>query len=232
MLLDPEIKAQLAQYLELMEGDVLIKVSAGSDDVSRDMLSLLDELAAMSPRIKVEKAELPRTPSFSLSRGGGEDTGVIFAGVPLGHEFSSFVLALLQASGRPPKVDQKIIDQIKAIEGEHRFETFVSLSCHNCPEVVQALNLMSILNPGISHTMIDGAVFKEEAEQRGVMAVPTVFLNGEEFGGGRMSVEEILAKLGSAPGAEDLAAKEPFDVLVIGGGPAGAEGAPPDGDRG
>lgn len=224
MILDPEIKSQLAQYLEMMEGDVLLKVSAGSDDVSRDMLSFVDELAAMSPRIKVEKAELPRTPSFSVNR-IGEDTGVAFAGIPLGHEFTSLVLALLQVSGRPPKVEQELIDQIKAIEGEYRFETFVSLSCHNCPDVVQALNLMSILNPGISHTMIDGAVFKEEAEQRGVMAVPTVFLNGEEFGGGRMSLEEILAKLGAAPDASDLANKEPFDVLVIGGGPAGASAA-------
>lgn len=224
MVLDPEIKSQLAQYLEMMEGDVLLKVSAGSDDISRDMLRLMDELTAMSPRIKVERTELDRTPSFSVNR-IGEDTGITFAGIPLGHEFTSLVLALLQVSGRPPKVDQKVIDQIKAIEGEYRFETFVSLSCHNCPDVVQALNVMSVLNPGISHTMIDGAVFKEEAEKRGVMAVPTVFLNGEEFGGGRMSLEEILAKLGSGPDASELADKEPFDVLVIGGGPAGASAA-------
>ncbi|HWO96288.1 MAG TPA: thioredoxin family protein, partial [Bacillus sp. (in: firmicutes)] len=213
MILDADIKAQLAQYLQMMEGDVLLKVSAGSDDVSRDMLLLVDELSTMSPHIKVEKTELQRTPSFSVNR-IGEDTGVTFAGIPLGHEFTSLVLALLQVSGRAPKVDQKVIDQIKSIKGDYHFESYISLTCHNCPDVVQALNLMSILNPGISHTMIDGAAFKEEVESKGIMAVPTVFLNGESFGSGRMSIEEILAKMGSTPDAAEFADKEPFDVLV------------------
>ncbi|EPZ52563.1 alkyl hydroperoxide reductase subunit F [Alicyclobacillus acidoterrestris] len=224
MVLDAEIKEQLKQYLQLMKCDVLLKVSAGSDDVSSDMLALVNELASMSPRIRVEETSLPRTPSFSVNR-VGEDTGVTFAGIPLGHEFTSLVLALLQVSGRAPKLDQNVIDQIKNIRGEYHFETFVSLSCHNCPDVVQALNVMSILNPGITHTMIDGAAFKAEAESKNIMAVPTVFLNGEEFSSGRMSVEEILAKLGSAPDAADLADKEPYDVLVVGGGPAGASAA-------
>lgn len=225
MLLDAEIKAQLAQYLQLMEGDVLLKVSEGTGDVSRDMLLLVDELATMSPiHIKVEKTKLERSPSFSVNR-IGEDTGITFAGVPLGHEFTSLVLALLQVSGRAPKADQKVIDQIKGIKGEFHFETYVSLSCHNCPDVVQALNLMSVLNPGISHTMIDGAAFKEEVEGKNIMAVPTVFLNGEPFGSGRMSLEEILSKMGNAPDASDFADKEPFDVLVVGGGPAGASAA-------
>ncbi|MFB5281071.1 alkyl hydroperoxide reductase subunit F [Peribacillus sp. Hz7] len=224
MLLDADIKAQLAQYLQLMEGDVLLKVSAESDDVSRDMLTLVDELATMSPNIKVEKTPLQRTPSFSVNR-IGEDTGVTFAGIPLGHEFTSLVLALLQVSGRAPKVDQKVIDQVKSIKGEYHFESYISLSCHNCPDVVQALNLMSILNPGITHTMIDGAAFKEEVESKNIMAVPTVFLNGESFGSGRMTLEEILAKMGSTPDASEFADKDPFDVLVVGGGPAGASAA-------
>ena len=224
MILDADIKAQLAQYLQMMEGDVLLKVSAGSDDVSKDMLALVDELATMSSRIKVEKTELPKTPSFSVNR-IGEDTGVTFAGIPLGHEFTSLVLALLQVSGRAPKVDQSVIDQVKNIKGEYHFESYISLTCHNCPDVVQALNLMSILNPGISHTMIDGAAFKDEVESRGIMAVPTVFLNGETFGSGRMTIEEILAKVGSAPDASEFEGKEPFDVLVVGGGPAGASAA-------
>jgi NADH-dependent peroxiredoxin subunit F len=224
MLLDADIKAQLAQYLGLMEGDVLLKVSEGSGDVSRDMLILVDELATMSSNIKVEKTQLQRTPSFSVNR-IGEDTGVTFAGVPLGHEFTSLVLALLQVSGRAPKVDQKVIDQIKGIKGEYHFETYISLSCHNCPDVVQALNLMSILNPGITHTMIDGAAFKEEVESKEIMAVPTVFLNGESFGSGRMSLEEILAKMGNGPDASEFTDKDPYDVLVVGGGPAGASAA-------
>lgn len=224
MLLDANIKAQLSQYLQLMEGDILLKVSAGTDDVSRDMLLLIDELATMSSNIKVERAELERTPSFSVNR-IGEDTGVTFAGIPLGHEFTSLVLALLQVSGRAPKVEQKVIDQIKAIKGEFHFESYISLTCHNCPDVVQALNLMSILNPGITHTMIDGAAFKAEVESKNIMAVPTVFLNGESFGSGRMTIEEILAKMGTGPDAAELSNKEPYDVLVVGGGPAGASAA-------
>src|SRR3954470_16174597 len=223
-MLEADIKAQLAQYLELLEGDVLIKVSTGSDQVSQDTQELVNELASMSSRIKVEKVELQRTPSFSVNR-VGEDTGVTFAGIPLGHEFTSLVLALLQVSGRPPKVAENLIDQVKNIRGEYHFETYVSLTCHNCPDVVQALNLMSILNPGITHTMIEGGAYKEEVEGKNIMAVPTVFLNGESFGGGRMTLEEILAKMGNAPDASELSDKEPFDVLVVGGGPAGASAA-------
>ncbi|WP_183279874.1 alkyl hydroperoxide reductase subunit F [Clostridium fungisolvens] len=224
MMLDSDIKGQLAQYLQLMEGDVLIKISAGSDNISNDMISLVDELASMSPRIKVERATLSKTPSFSVNR-IDEDTGVTFAGIPLGHEFTSLVLALLQVSGRPPKVDQKIIDQIKNLKGQYNFQSYISLTCHNCPEVVQSLNLMSILNTNITHTMIDGGTFKEEVESKNIMAVPSVFLNGEFFGSGRMTVEEILAKLGTTQDPSEFSNKEPYDVLVVGGGPAGASAA-------
>jgi len=224
MILDADIKTQLSQYLQLMENDILLKVSAGEDNVSKDMLSLVDELATMSSKITVEKVELERTPSFSVNR-PGEDTGVVFAGIPLGHEFTSLVLALLQVSGRAPKVEQKLIDQIKNIQGEYHFESYISLSCHNCPDVVQALNVMSVLNSGITHTMIDGAAFKEEVESKDIMAVPTVFLNGESFGSGRMTLEEILAKMGNGPDASELSDKDPYDVLVVGGGPAGASAA-------
>src|SRR5699024_716648 len=224
MILDAELKAQLAQYLEMMEEDVLLKVSVDSDKVSQDMVALVDELASMSSKIKIEHTVLERTPSFSVNR-IDEDTGITFAGVPLGQEFTSLVLALLQVSGRPPKVDQKVIDQITAIEGKHHLETYISLSCQNCPVVVQALNLMRVLNPNITHTMIDGAAFKEEAESNNIMAVPTIFLNGESFGNGRMTVEEILAKMGNAPDASEFENKDPFDVLVVGGGPGGASAA-------
>lgn len=207
-----------------MENDILLKVSAGDDNVSKDMLALVDELATMSSKITVEKVELERTPSFSVNR-PGENTGVVFAGIPLGHEFTSLVLALLQVSGRAPKVEQKLIDQIKNIQGEYHFESYISLSCHNCPDVVQALNVMSVLNPGITHTMIDGAAFKEEVESKDIMAVPTVYLNGESFGSGRMTLEEILAKMGNGPDASELSDKDPYDVLVVGGGPAGASAA-------
>ncbi|MCM3162542.1 alkyl hydroperoxide reductase subunit F [Metabacillus litoralis] len=224
MVLDAEIKAQLEQYLQLLESDIVLKVSAGDDNVSGDMMELVNELASMSSKITVEKADLPRTPSFSVNR-VGEDTGVTFAGIPLGHEFTSLVLALLQVSGRAPKVDQSVIDQIKGITGEHHFETYVSLSCHNCPDVVQALNIMSVLNPNITHTMIDGAAYKEEVERKNVMAVPAVYLNAEFLSGGRMTIEEILAKIGTGPDASEFENKEPYDVLVVGGGPAGSSAA-------
>lgn len=224
MLLDQDIKEQLSQYLQLMEGDVLIKVSAGSDAISSDMIALVEEIASMSPRIAIEKAELPRTPSFSINR-MGEDSGITFAGIPLGHEFNSLVLALLQVSGRAPKVEPKIVDQIKAIKGKYHFESYVSLTCHNCPEVVQALNLMSVLNPDITHTMVDGAAFQEEVQTKEIMAVPAVHLNGEFFSSGRMSVEEILAKISDTSDVSEFEEKEPFDILVVGGGPAGASAA-------
>ncbi|PGL19505.1 alkyl hydroperoxide reductase subunit F [Bacillus thuringiensis] len=224
MILDADIKTQLSQYLQLMENDILLKVSAGDDSVSKDMLALVDELATMSSKITVEKVELERTPSFSVNR-PGEDTGVVFAGIPLGHEFTSLVLALLQVSGRAPKIEKKLIDQIKNIQGEYHFESYISLSCHNCPDVVQALNVMSVLNSSITHTMIDGAAFKEEVESKDIMAVPTVYLNGESFGSGRMTLEEILAKMGNGPDASELSDKDPYDVLVVGGGPAGASAA-------
>lgn len=224
MTLDQEIKNQLAQYLQLLEGAVVLKVSAGEDAASEDMLALVNEIAGMSSKITVERTQLSRTPSFSVNR-PGEETGIAFAGTPLGHEFTSLVLALLQVSGRPPKVEQSVIDQIKSIRGDYKFETYISLSCHNCPDVVQALNLMSVLNPGITHTMIDGAVFKEEVESKDIMSVPSVYLNGEFFESGRMTVEEILAKLGSAPDASEFDNKAPYDVLVVGGGPSGASAA-------
>lgn len=224
MALDAEIKSQLSQYLELLENNIVLKVSTGSDKVSTEMLELVNELKAMSPKISVENVQLERTPSFSVNR-VGEDTGIVFAGVPLGHEFTSLVLALLQVSGRAPKVDETVIDRIKNIDGNYKFETYVSLSCHNCPDVVQALNIMSVLNPNISHTMIDGAAYKEEVESKDIMAVPTVYLNGEPFGNGRMLLEEILEKLGEGPDIEELSNKEPYDVLVVGGGPAGSSAA-------
>ncbi len=214
-MLDAGIKSQLSQYLALMEGPVVLKISAGSDT---DMLEFVNDVASMSDLIAVEPAELKRTPSFQV----GER--ITFAGVPMGHEFTSFVMALLQTSGRKPKVDDKVIDQIKNIRDTYEFTTYISLSCHNCPDVVQALNIMSVLNPNIRHTMVDGAAFQEEVTAKNILAVPYVECNGEAFGSGRMTVEEILAKMGSQADVSDIDGKE-YDVLVVGGGPAGASAA-------
>lgn len=224
MILDGDIKNQLDEYLKLMEGEVLIKLSVGSDSISKEMTQLVEELAAMSPKIKVEEAKLERTPSFSINSIEG-NREASFAGIPLGHEFTSLVLAILQVSGREPKVDENVKNRVKKIDGTYNFETYISLSCHNCPEVVQALNIMSILNTNIRHTMIDGAAFKDEVESKDIMAVPTIYLNGEFFGSGRMDIEEILGKLNLAPDKSEFENIEPFDVLVVGGGPAGSSAA-------
>ena len=193
------------------------------------MLQLLSDIAALSPRVvlEVRREDAEIKPSFALRR-AGEEPRLRFAGVPMGHEFTSLVLALLQVGGHPPKADAETLDQVRSLEGELSFETFVSLSCQSCPDVVQALNLMSVVNPQVRHTMIDGALFQAEVERRGVMAVPCVFLNGEPFGQGRMLLAEIIAKLDAdAPRreAESLDGRAPYDVLVVGGGPAGAAAA-------
>ncbi len=224
MILDTEIKGQLEEYLKLMENEVLIRVSLGNDDVSRDMADLMKELISMSSKIKVEEASLTRTPSFSLNR-PGEDSGIVFAGIPLGHEFTSFVLALLQVSGRAPKIDSQLAQKIRNIKGNYSFETYVSLTCHNCPEVVQAINIMSVLNPNITHTMVEGGAYREEVESKDIMAVPSVYLNGEFFESGRMELEQILERLDVSADASEFSDKEPFDVLVVGGGPSGASAA-------
>ncbi|MGE7980275.1 alkyl hydroperoxide reductase subunit F [Psychrobacillus sp. NPDC093200] len=224
MVLDNQIKAQLQQYLALLEGDLVLKVSVGDDKVSQDTLELVTELEKMSSRISVEHVQLERTPSFSINK-AGEESGVVFAGLPLGHEFTSLVLALLQVSGRAPKVDDAVIKRIQAIKDPMHFETFVSLTCHNCPDVVQAFNIMAVINPNISHVMVEGGAFQDEVKAKDIMAVPSVFLNGENFANGRMEIEDILNKLGNRSDGSEFNDVEPFDVLVVGGGPAGASAA-------
>ena len=223
-LLDANIKAQLNQLLALLEGDLTIQLSVGEDKTSTDMRELVTELATMSSRITVEETTLARTPSFSINKVGSE-SGVVFAGLPLGHEFNSLVLALLQVSGRAPKVDEATAKRIQAITKPVHFETYVSLTCHNCPDVVQALNIMSVLNPNISHTMVEGGAYQDEVKEKDILAVPAVYADGEFFEGGRMSLEDILDKLGAAQDSTGFDEKEAYDVLVVGGGPAGAASA-------
>ncbi|SCT01674.1 alkyl hydroperoxide reductase subunit F [Staphylococcus caeli] len=221
-MLNDQLKSQLQQLLQLMEGDVVLKASLGDDDKSKELKALLDEVSAESSHISIEEADLKRTPSFSVNR-PGEDTGITFAGLPMGHEFNSLVLALLQVSGRAPKEEASVINQIKAIDRPLNFETYISLTCQKCPDVVQALNLMSLLNPNITHSMIDGAIFKEESEN--IMAVPAIFLDGEEFGNGRMTIQDILTNLGSQADPNEFNDKAPYDVLIVGGGPASGTAA-------
>jgi len=227
-MLDAHLKQQLEGYLVHIREAIELVASLGDDAKSRELEGLLTEIAGLSGKITlIRKDDDKRTPSFMIRR-AGTDIGVRFAGIPMGHEFTSLVLALLQVGGHPSKAAQDVIEAVKGLDGDLHFETYFSLSCQNCPDVVQALNLMAVLNPKISHVAIDGALFKEEVDARQVLAVPTVYLNGELFGSGRMELEQIVAKLDSgaeAKAAEKLAAKEPFDVLIVGGGPAGAASA-------
>ncbi|MCW5650400.1 MAG: alkyl hydroperoxide reductase subunit F [Ramlibacter sp.] len=228
-MLDASLKAQLASYLERITQPVEIAAALDDTPASTEMRALLKDIADSSARITVTESHggPHRTPSFSVNR-PGESHGPRFAGLPMGHEFTSLVLALLQVGGYPPKVEQALLDQIRALDTDLEFEVYVSLTCHNCPDVVQALNLMAVQNPRIKTTMIEGGLFQDEINERQIMGVPTVFLNGTMFGTGRLSLEEILAKVdtgGTEREAKKIAAKDPFDVLIVGGGPAGAAAA-------
>ncbi|STQ89730.1 alkyl hydroperoxide reductase subunit F [Iodobacter fluviatilis] len=226
-MLESNIKTQLAAYLEKLQFPIELIASIDESAAAQEMQSLLQEITELSDKITLRFADAALKPSFGIAR-VGEEARVRFAGIPMGHEFTSLVLGLLQVGGHPPKIEAALIEQIKALPGELRFETFISLTCQNCPEVVQSLNLMAVLNPKISHVMIDGALHQDEVNARQIMAVPSVYLNGEAFGQGRMGIEEIVAKLDTGlleRQAEAIANKDQFDLLVIGGGPAGAAAA-------
>jgi NADH-dependent peroxiredoxin subunit F len=233
-MLDTELKSQLQAYLEKVVQPVELVASLDDGEKSRELESLLREIAGMSDLIGYRRDDdaQPRKPSFAIVR-TGTDVDAHFAGIPLGHEFTSLVLALLWVGGHPPKIDPALAEQIRdlkgpAPDGKLRFETYMSLSCQSCPDTVQALNLMSAFNPNIHHVAIDGALFQDEVEAREVMSVPAVFLDGEPFDQGRMTVEQILAKLDTGMAARqagEIRGKAPFDMLVVGGGPAGAAAA-------
>jgi alkyl hydroperoxide reductase subunit F len=227
-MLDDTLKAQLQQYLALLRQPIRLIASLDDSETGTDMKSLLETIVGLSDKVTLDSSgNDARKPSFVVAR-EGQTSGVRFAGLPLGHEFTSLVLALLWTGGHPPKVEADVIDSIKALEGNFNFEVYMSLSCHNCPDVVQALSLMAIVNPQVKTVVIEGGAFQKEVEERQIMAVPMVFLNGQVFGSGRMSVEEIVAKLDTKAGERDAAkldAKDPYEVLIIGGGPAGAAAA-------
>lgn len=224
-MLDNETKEQLKQYLALLESEVVFSASLDQSEDSKNVETFLTEVVEMSEQLSLEAKPLLRTPSFEVNQKGAPASGIIFAGLPMGHEFTSFILALLQVSGRPPKIEDSIAQQIQSIERSLTFETYVSLTCHNCPDVVQALNILAVLNPKISHTMIEGGMYQQEIDDKQVMAVPTVFLDGAEFDSGRMTIEQILTKVAGPLSADEFADKDIFDVLVVGGGPAGASSA-------
>lgn len=227
-MLDASLKGQLGTYLERVTLPVELRASLDDGAPSQELRAFLEDIASLSDKITLTNdASGARVPSFEIAR-AGTDVAVRFAGIPLGHEFTSLVLALLQVGGHPPKLDEAVADQVRNLPGDYTFETYFSLSCQNCPDVVQALNAMSVLNPRIRHVAIDGALFQDEVQRREILSVPAVFLNGELFHQGRAGVEEFLAKLDAGDDAakvEALNARDEFDVLVVGGGPAGAAAA-------
>lgn len=227
-MLDAATTAQLKTYLANLRTPVELIATLDDGRKSAEMRALVETVVEQSPLLSARyDGYADRVPSFAIRRADGT-AETQFAGLPLGHEFTSLVLALLHMGGHPPKEETELLDSVKALEGTFKFETFFSLSCQNCPDVIQAINIMAALNPGVSHVAIDGALFREEVEARKVMAVPAVYLNGEPFGQGRMDLSQIMAKLDTgtiARAAEKIAAKEPFEVLVVGGGPAGAAAA-------
>jgi alkyl hydroperoxide reductase subunit F len=233
-MLDSTLKGQLKAYLENLRQPIELVASLDDSAKSAEMLRLLEDVISVSDKVSLTRRDDDdaRKPSFAITRQSGDapqdKVGVRFAGLPLGHEFTSLVLALLHVGGHPPKFDAEVLDQVRALDGDYRFETYFSQTCQNCPDVVQALNTMAALNPRITHVAIDGSLFQAEVEARQIMAVPTVLLNGQPFGQGRMSLEQILAKIDTGAEsreAEKIKAKDAFDVLVIGGGPAGAAAA-------
>ena len=244
-MLDANLKQQLDTYLRNIVHPIEVSVSkeTGSNQADSNQTSsrqanvnaakaeelrqLAVEIAGLSDKISVTDGESERSPSMAIAP-VGESPRVRFSGIPLGHEFTSLVLALLQAGGHPSKADPALLEQVRQLKGEYHFETYISLTCQNCPDVVQALNLMATLNPNITHEMIDGALFQDEVDQREIMAVPAVYLNGEHFGQGRMTLSEIVAKLDTGAAqrqAAELSGRAPYDLLVVGGGPAGAAAA-------
>ncbi|SEA59886.1 alkyl hydroperoxide reductase subunit F [Marinobacterium iners] len=226
-MLDANLKQQLNTYLQNIVAPIELSVSSNDSPKSRELSDLAQEIAELNEKITLRQVEGARAPSLAVGP-AGQTPRVNFAGIPMGHEFTSLVLALLQAGGHPSKADAALQEQIRNLKGEFHFETYISLSCQNCPDVVQALNLMAVLNPNITHTMIDGALFQKEVEERQIMAVPSVYLNGEHFGQGRMTLAEIVNKLDTGAAekkAAELNEREPYEVLIVGGGPAGASAA-------
>lgn len=223
-MLDKETKQNLAHYLEMLEAPIIFSISTDDSNNSKKLLDFLHEIAQMTEKVTIEEKKLSRTPSFEINPLNGT-SGIAFAGIPLGHEFSSFVLALLQVSGRSPKIADSLKQQIKQIQQELHFETYVSLTCHNCPDVVQALNILSVLNPTIRHTMIEGSMYQSEITEKQVLAVPTIYLNGQEFASGRMTLEQIIERIVGPQVVIPSTEQKPYDVLVVGGGPAASSAA-------
>ncbi len=226
-MLDSNMLDQLNGYFAHLKGPIELVATLDDSSLATDISTLMGQIATLSPLVSVRTdGNNPRKPSFAIAK-PGEAPRIHFAGVPMGHEFTSLVLALLHTSGHPAKIDADTLAHIQSIQTPLRFETYISLSCHNCPDVVQALNIMAANNPLIEHTMIDGGAFQQEAEAKNILAVPAVLLANEPFNNGRITLTEILNKVAplTTPSTSAADPSNPFDVLVLGAGPAGVAAA-------
>lgn len=230
-MLSKDILQALQGYAANMQRPVTFVLQTGAHSKRDELAQFLAEIASVSDKITLEERDLPglRSPlSFALLA-GGEDTGIRFSGIPSGHEFNSLVLAMLQASGTPIKLDDSLQQMVGRISEALHFEVFVSLSCHNCPEVVQALNQFALLNSNIRTEMVDGGLFQDIIAERDIQGVPIVYLNGEVFANGKVTAAELIDRLVERyPQIAESAptARLPLqDVVVVGGGPAGVSAA-------
>lgn len=232
-MLDPALQAALAEHLKLLQTEVVLRPCLDDSAISSQVRDLLEDLSAASPLVRLgPPAELDHTPSFAITTSDAAPVALRFSGLPLGHEFTSLVLALLHVGGHPPKVSNELLERISTFTVPLHFETYFSQSCQNCPDVVQALNILAARNPHITHNAIDGSSFAAEVAARGVLTVPTVFCNGEVFSQGRTDLEGLVRELSnrfdpdaSVALAARLDALDPFDILVVGAGPAGVAAA-------
>lgn len=249
-LLNASLTAQLSELLKKIVSKIEIVSYVDNSETSQKVRALLEEVSQQSNKISIvevnnnETNNSKRKPSFELRRKldnsvNGESTvSVSFAGLPLGHEFSSLVLALLQVSGYAPKISDEQREAILKL-GPHNVTTYMSVTCLNCPEVVQSLNTISIINPKIQHTVVEGSAFREEVERLGIMSVPAVFEDGKLISSGRAGIDELVEILASnekSDGnnsisaanvalAEKMNAQDPYDIVLVGGGPAASAAA-------
>jgi alkyl hydroperoxide reductase subunit F len=229
-MIDPQIIEQLKNVFEKLEGHIELTADTGSHDKQEELVQMLTQVAKTSKKITVtQSGRQVDVPRFSLKHNNRE-TGIVFNGIPGGHEFTSLVLAILNADRKGKLPDQAVVERICRLKGPIHLKTYVSLSCENCPEVVQALNLMAVFHPEITHEMVDGAFFQEEVQALGIQGVPSVIHENDLLSSGKTDLAQLLAKLENHFGVKNDKPREPvdiglWDVAVVGGGPAGASAA-------
>ncbi len=227
-MLDVQSLDQLKEVFASLNSkyDLSIEVSSNHDS-RNELVELLTDVASCSDHISVEVKE--GTSLFFEIYKDGEPSGISFRAVPNGHEFTSLLLAILNLDGKGKNLpDEMIKAKVRALNGKIELKTYVSLTCTNCPDVVQALNSMVAINPSISHTMIDGGINREEVESLNIQAVPSVYINGEQLHVGRSDFATLLSKIESKVGVSEVEVSSEtreFDLLVVGGGPAGCAAA-------